>query len=335
MTKNNGRLAVIISDIHFNLNTLELATKALSAAIARAEKYKLPLIIAGDLHDTKAIIRAEVANRLLTLFMDAAAREVDIYVLVGNHDRINEKAPAHGLNYLSNFATIVTSPITLNGITLLPYYHDVEELKHAIAQVKTKHVVMHQGVKGAFMGDYVQDKSSIDPKELEHLNVISGHYHKHQTVGTVTYVGSPFTMSFGEARDGYKGYLVLHDSGIYEFIPLALPRHRIFEYHIKVVSDINNYADVSSIIDPADKLWVKIEGPESELKKIKRSELGAKLFGHTNFKLDLIPTDTVEIEADTLKMTNHEVFDMLIDNLGETDTQKKNLKELWREIIEG
>ena len=325
--KKSKPIAVVISDLHFNIPNLELSTKALQKAIIEAKKLDVPLIIAGDLHDTKAIIRAEVANRLLQL-LDGS---VQTYIIVGNHDRINEKAGAHGLNYLRDVAYIVEEPTDVGDMTLLPYYHDTDALRRDLAKIENDILIMHQGVKGAFMGDYIQDKSSIDPEELVNFTVISGHYHKHQTVGTVTYIGSPFTMTFGEANDGPKGFLVLNSDGSFERRILNLRKHVIVE------KTLDNATTPIGVLNPDDLLWVKLRGPASELKKFKKSELGRVYLGHSNFnfKLDLIATDSAEVDIKSDIMTDEEILDSIINSLGETKKHIQELKELWREIIDG
>jgi hypothetical protein len=47
-TKNKYPIAVIISDVHYNINTLEVADKAMRMAINRANILNIPLIVAGD-----------------------------------------------------------------------------------------------------------------------------------------------------------------------------------------------------------------------------------------------------------------------------------------------
>jgi hypothetical protein len=88
---------------------------------------------------------------------------------------------------------------------------------------------MHQGFKGAFMGEYVVDKTSIDPSEVADYNVITGHYHRRQKIGTVQYIGTPYTITFAEAHDPEKGYQLLLEDGSLRFVPLNLRRHIIVE----------------------------------------------------------------------------------------------------------
>lgn len=321
--------AILLSDVHFSLNNLSLASESLSTALAHAEKLDIPLIICGDLNDTKAIIRAEVANELIDIFKKA---ETDILILVGNHDLINEKGKEHSLRFLNELrkVSVVHRPMECWGFHFLPYFSDPEEFKRALNHIPHgATIICHQGVKGAFMGDYIQDKSSTEPSILEPYTVFSGHYHRHQRVGTVTYIGNPYTMSFGEANDGPKGYLVLNDDGSFERVDLKLRRHVIKEYR---------YDDVISrddSIGPNDIVWVKVSGPASELDTIDKKSLGDTLLGHSNFKLDLI-ADVNEIDNNSIKngMTNASLLDTLIDQIPESEEYKDTLKSLWREICD-
>lgn len=318
--------AVVISDIHFSLPNLELASTALELAITRSNELKVPLVIAGDLNDTKAIIRAEVANRLIKLLGEA---KQDVFILVGNHDLINEKGIDNSLNFLGSYAHIMSFPIQYRGMWFIPYQSSAEKLKQLLPSItKGSILIMHQGFLGAAMGDYVQDKSSIDPELFKDYTVISGHYHRHQTIGTVTYIGSPYTITFGEANDGDKGFLILNEDGTFERIIIPLRKHVIFEHNFSEPLEYSPY------IQPDDLLWVKARGPWSLLKKLKKADIGKALIGHTNFKLDLIPNDSKELEvkeADNLK--EDQVLDLLIDQVDDTQEAKTYLKELWRSLL--
>lgn len=327
-------LAVVISDIHFNINTLPVATAALTQAIKTAEEMKIPLIIAGDLHDTKAIIRAEVANRLLELFKDVSQ---PVAILVGNHDLLNEKGTEHGLNYLSSpNVTIIDTPRSWNGVNFIPYMSSKEAFLEQTKRYQGL-IICHQGFLGAAMGDYVQDKSSVDPTLLKEYTIISGHYHRHQTLGPVTYIGSPYTMTYGEANDGPKGFLILHEDGTFKRKYTGLRRHIIinctWEEVLKLNTDKSPYLGVNS----NDLLWLKVRGPESELRKLKKLDIGKTILGHANFKLELLPESSSELvdnitNGNNAKLTPIELLNTIIDESKETPEQIKYLKGLLNEI---
>jgi DNA repair exonuclease SbcCD nuclease subunit len=330
--------AVVISDPHFNQNSIPLASRAVSAALKLAEDLGLPFIIAGDLNDTKAIIRAEVANAIIKILKGA---KVPVYVMEGNHDKINEKADEHGLNYLRPYATIVDEPTYVEGIGhFIPYQNDVEKLRNILAtrdKSKSRVLIMHQGVQGAHMGDYVVDKTSIEASALADFKCISGHYHRHQTVGTLTYIGSPYTISFGEANDGEKGFLILYSDGSFEREILDLRRHVIIETDTRILLEAAEVgADPFELPRPTDLLWLKVKGPFSELEALRKSDI-AKLIGRADFKLDKICAGSDGAQPERIerieRMTDAQVMDMVIDRLEESGDQKSALKALWREVV--
>jgi hypothetical protein len=328
MKSQRKPIAVLISDIHFNVHTREIATAALRDALEEADEMGVPLIIAGDLNDTKAILRAECANAIITAFEDY--EDVRKIILVGNHDLVNEKGTEHSLNFLRPYADVVQAPVFENslGLWLIPYQSNSDDLKVQLSVLpKGAIAIMHQGFKGAAMGEYVVDKTSIDPAEVAHLRVISGHYHKHQTIGTVTYIGTPYTITFAEANDGVKGILVLFSDGSFDRIGLKLRQHIIVERTPATVLD--PIPDLSQ----GDLLWMKVEGPATELQKLNKKEIGLKHLGHQNFKLDKIYSEVRALHDDVEKLSDDQVFDRVIDDSDESPKQKSFLKQLWRELM--
>lgn len=326
-------IAVLISDIHFSVQNLEIASLALTAALDKAAKLGVPTVIAGDLQDTKAIIRGEVANRLILLLKQA---KTPVYILVGNHDLINEKGNDHALTYLQPYAIIIDK-ISLPGLNsnnkhlyLIPYQSNTDEFLNFLSTNAPREaiLIMHQGYLGAAMGDYIQDKSSISPDLVKDFTVISGHYHRHQTIGTVTYIGSPYTITFGEANDGPKGFLILNEDGTFTREILNLRKHVIVEM------DYNDLNLPKLAITPQDLVWIKITGPRSELNKINKNDLGMKLLGHSNFKLDLIGTEKVQIKHVSKNTTPEELLDLMIDTESDTIDQKTYLKKMWRNLCD-
>lgn len=322
---------VAISDIHFSLNNLQLSSQALSAALKTAEELQVALVIAGDLNDTKAIIRAEVANSIIEILQDAT---VEVYILCGNHDAINEKGSTHGLNYLRPYARVIDFPCKfqeLPGVLFIPYQSDAENFKAALRQKASKGdiVVCHQGVKGALMGDYVQDKSAIDVEILAGYPTISGHYHEHQTMGTLTYIGSPFTMTFSEAAHDGKGYLVVNEDGAFERRLLDLRKHVVVDVDTE---GLEIYLYTAAHPRKDDLLWLKVRGTKSELDAIQKNAV-AQVLGRNNFKFDKIVTENDVLAEESKPRTDTELLDALIDSTRESIDQKERLKALWRELL--
>ncbi len=335
-------VAVLISDVHFTVPTLALASAALRAALAEAQRLNLPLVIAGDTLDSKAIMRGECVNALIEIFKEFS--DVSIYVLTGNHDFINEKGKEHTLNFLKPYVYVIDAPTWIEDLSswLVPYMSNGEELQSFLRTLADGHrIIMHQGVQTAYMGHYQQDKSSLPKEAFADFRVISGHYHRAQdikcgrprkgAVGLFSYIGNPYTLSFGEAEDGPKGFQILHDNGLLTQVPLDLRRHRILNLGRKGDSDSWNHPGK---IPKDDILWVKLHASTLQLAKIDKKYIAEKFIGHSNFKLDKIPTDEAKLEASTEKLTGEQIFDMLIDGTDEQPAEKQALKSLWREVLE-
>lgn len=325
-TTNSDPLFIIISDLHFSHININQSAYALTCALLKAEELRVPLIIAGDLNDTKAIIRAEVANELIRILKNSKCK---IYLLVGNHDLINEKGKEHGLHYLQDYVEIVDSPkrIYLYGqdITFIPYQSTPDDFIKIVKE--TCHpgdlLVMHQGIREAFMGDYILDKSAVSTDVVAKFTCFSGHYHRHQTIGTVTYVGNPFTMSFGEANDPPKGFLVVYKDGHFSQETLNLRKHVVLEV------DATCLIKLTDNFSKDDFIWIKLKGSASDLENVTRAELKV-ILGFENFKFDKICIQNNTNIHMVDQISGEEILDKLIDNLKDSVQKKKQLKVLWR-----
>jgi hypothetical protein len=320
----NKPKAVLISDVHYNISTLPLADAAMNAALRKAEELGVPCIVAGDLHDTKAMLRGECVAAMLNTLNSAKCQ---LYVLIGNHDLINEKGKAHSLEFLRSDINVISSPTEIDGIYFIPYEHDAAAIQAELKSIpKGSTIIMHTGLLSANMGHYVKDTTSLPPETFDGFRVISGHYHQAQTIkcgktGLFSYIGNPYTLNFGEALDGPKGFQILMEDGSLEQVVLPLRRHIVLE------ADYQNLPNLSAY-RPEDLIRVKVTGPKSELVKLEKDS-----FGRSNFKLDLVPTAPAVVIEPTPLHTAQDILDALIENSSETLEFKGKLKTLWRSLL--
>lgn len=341
--KMSNPSAVLISDIHFTPNTIDLASAALLQAQFKAKMLNVPLIIAGDTMDTKDILRASCVNKLMRML---AVRDAPrTYLMVGNHDLCNEKGDDHALNFAFGLCEIVDKPHTVNlpglQVMLIPYYSDSAKLAELLKDEEIpRTLIMHQGVQTAYMGHYVQDKTSLPKEAFADFRVISGHYHCRQDIkcgrprkggiGLFSYIGNPYTQNFAEAKDGPKGFQILKDDGLLEFVGLGLRKHQVLESHTNMV---RTWAPLP--VGKDDLLWLKLYGPKSELDAVNKQELGNLLFGHDNYRLELIPEqDRTENATKSQNLSDYEVMDSIIDSLSDSDEHKVYLKTLWKDLLD-
>lgn len=329
-------ICVMLADVHYSINTLSLADAATRMAIDKANELHVPLVIAGDLHCTKANLRGECVNAMVETFRQCHSPP---YIIVGNHDKIHEKSTEHSLNFLAAYAMIIdycAYQPTLGY--LIPYHHDPDELRAYLKTLpKGSQLIMHQGIQGSNMGDYVQDKSAINKEDVADFRVISGHYHTRQdikcgrpqkgSVGMFSYIGNPFTLSFGEANDSPKGFQILMNDGNLEFVPTNLREHRVLEYTVDQLNGEGIFLG-----EEQDLVWIKVKGTREELNRITRDYVASALDISQSFKLDLIPTDSL-IRVTNKELTNQELMDSFIDSSCEGDARAR-LKDLWKGLCE-
>ncbi len=333
-------IAVLISDIHFSIPTLELAKAALNQAVDVANRLDVNLVVAGDLHDTKANLRGECTNAMLAILDKADLRPV---ILVGNHDKINEKSEDNSLNFLRGPADVVSYPcysLDLDSY-LIPYQHDPIFLKSYLTTIpEGSRLIMHQGVEGSSAGDYILDKSALPKECFKDFRVISGHYHTRQqikcgrpqkgSVGLFDYIGNPYTLNYAEAKDPSKGFQVLYDDGHLEHIPTNLRKHIVMDLTYEQLKGEHIYLG-----EPEDLLWVKIRGTKEELSNLSKNQVATDLdIVLQDFRLDLIPDETnTQLKENVIELKQPELLDGLIDSITNTsDEQKKRLKDLWRSL---
>lgn len=342
-------VAVIISDVHYNINTLEVADKAVNMAIDKANDLDVPLIVTGDLHDTKANLRAECVSRMINTLNKCRYNPI---ILRGNHDSLNEKSNESALTFLQEKCFIVDLGLREydfegNRWYFIPYQHDSEALKQLISYIpKGSTIFCHQGVIGSTSGHYIKDNSAVPLKWFKDYRVISGHYHMRQQLfckgpsvvnptmpykGVFDYIGNPFTLGFGEASDPEKGFQTLYDDGSLEFVPTNLRRHRILEFHI---ADCVLGEKIKHDCKENDIVWVKVTGPSDRLSVWTKEDV-ARWTGLKEFRLDLIPLDNKpELNhIENKETTQPEILDGLIDNLTNTEESRKlRLKDLWKKL---
>lgn len=328
-------IAVISGDIHYILNNLTLADASVRQAISKANELNVPFIANGDVNDTKANLRGECVNAMIETFKTA---KIKPYVNIGNHDKISAKGTEHSLNFLAPYAHIIDKPTFIDDLTLhiIPYFDDIVALRQVLSTIPVgSTLIMHQGLTTGLPGEYIRDHSALETEDLKDFRTILSHYHARQDIkcgrprkgalGLASYVGSPYTTSFGEASDPEKGYQILMSDGLLEFVPTNLRKHVIIEVDL-------NHRNNAIAYSVGDILLVRVRGTAEQLLHFKKEDLGIS----EPYRLDLIPLETSTTAEVAKDLTQDQILDSLIDSLTNTsDERKANLKELWRKAVSG
>lgn len=263
----------IIGDPHITHKSLDRA----AALFELVEAVGLPTIWMGDFLDTKEVIRGKCLNALIDYL---AASKLQHIVLIGNHDWFNLECQAHSLEALKLLPNvkIVDSPEVIHDMLFLPYIHERTKLEETLTRFRglTPVLFAHLEVTHFDFGNGHICTTGLPVEALKGFKrVISGHFHKYQEAGNLTYIGTPFSHSFGETNQ--TKYLGMYDTETNELKLAETP----FPKHLTLEVD----CDRDSTLAPGlsfsaeDFHRIILTGTQANIDKFQRecySELNAK-----------------------------------------------------------
>jgi len=207
---------LLIGDPHFKVsNPLESSQfhDQVLKNIKNLEKQIDFIVILGDILDTHEKIHMQPFCRAIN-FLKMVATFKRTFVLIGNHDRINnnvfmtEEHPFSSLKESDENIIIVDKTYFEGGFCFVPYVPNGRFLE-AIGDnfEKTDCFFAHQEFLGCKMGGIISETG--DSWEEDYPPVFSGHIHDHQTPQrNIVYTGTPFQHSYGD--DENKGIFLLN-----------------------------------------------------------------------------------------------------------------------------
>jgi hypothetical protein len=194
------------------------------------EQLGNPTVWLGDFLDTKEVIRGKCLNLLHEYFSKSKLQHI---VLVGNHDWFNLDCQDHSLKSLSSLPNVrIIDKVETHPklpFVFFPYIHDKALLKSELERLSNSNLIAfgHFEVSGFDFGNghLCEDKKITHDNFKGFKRVISGHFHKLQQEGNFTYLGTPFSHSFGEAnQDKVIGVYELSTDTLH-LTPTEFPRH--------------------------------------------------------------------------------------------------------------
>ena len=179
---------------------------------AKAEGCETALCL-GDWHNHRSninILSLNYSMRCLEMLNNAFDR---VFFLTGNHDQFyRENRTVHSVAwaaYLPN-VEVINDIYTEGDVTLCPWLVGDEE--KSLKKIKSKYTFGHFELPNFYMNAQVLmpdhgtfDKNTFDGTE----HVFSGHFHKRQTNGKVTYIGNAFPHNYSDVGDSQRGMMIL------------------------------------------------------------------------------------------------------------------------------
>jgi DNA repair exonuclease SbcCD nuclease subunit len=300
---------LFIGDCHLKINRFDLATSFLSWLNQLIIEQKPDLVVnLGDTFDTHAVLRSEVLNEFIKHVDVVLGQGIPYVYLLGNHDMYKPNDPKyHALlpfkDKINNFH-IIDKTQDFMGMTFVPYqYYGYNFPKKTLPVC-----VAHQTFLGADYGP-IRATEGVDASSIVGCDIIiSGHIHTKSVLGSVLYVGSPFSQSASDI-DQVKG-ITIFDTDNYKttFTTCPLPMWRRFTFiidgqgqSIELLSRILT----KTVAGSKDHWVVQLEGPKAEIVGYLSSKEYLEAIAEVDVKVKTKFTDSekkkVSIEAKTME----------------------------------
>ena len=289
-----------IGDIHIQTNNtqdIKVFTDKLYEYIKlNIDKIDI-IVLMGDILHTHERLHTIPFNIATSLF-EELSKFKPLYVLVGNHDYINNSqflTNNHWMNCFKrkNNIFIVDNVFLCNhnnlNIIMCPYVPDgrfIEALNtiNKLNDWKSADCILaHQLFDGVKMGAIVTE--NVEKWDENYPLLISGHIHdKQQIQDNLYYTGSSMQHAFGESHDKTICLVKIDTSVNIEEIDLNLPKKQILYYDIENIDpSINNENEkeihkLLGILDtPNIHYKITISGNFEQFKIFKKNQLFLKL----------------------------------------------------------
>jgi calcineurin-like phosphoesterase family protein len=200
------------------------------------------LYILGDLTEQKDYHSARLVNRIMDALV-AAAEHAEVVWLRGNHDySADMDNPFFGfIGYVPNLHYI-GQPTRRGADLLLPHTRDPQTEWRGLDLAGVQMILAHATFAGA-IGANGMPLPGIDPPSAT-IRIISGDVHTPQTHANITYVGSPYSIDFG---DDFAPRLLLREADGITSLKLKGPQKRVLTIDKRGLEGTANPGDIVRI----------------------------------------------------------------------------------------
>ena len=250
-----GKIA-IIGDLHFGIKKADPSFLEYQKAYFENEFFPLieergikTIIQTGDILDSRTHIDFLVARFLNAYFFEQIQkRNLRFYSVLGNHDiyyrQSTRLSGVDEMAYMHSRIMIVdrlfSQKVGNCQIDMVPWI--CNENVDSITDQMNESFQLHAGYKlciGHFELENFEmqkgitcSKSTFDIDLLKKYDkVVSGHFHTPSEQGNITYIGSPYQLTWNDVNDAKKIIIFDPDKIEYEEIPTKSKRYFIFDFN--------------------------------------------------------------------------------------------------------
>lgn len=310
-----------------------------------ADEKKTAVIIAGDFFDNRKNIDISVMNTGMVL-IEKMSEISEVYMIIGNHDIYKKKDT--GINSLAVFkyfkgVHIIEELSTLevkNGkkFLLVSWVGDPAEETNILMKNKNNSdiAILHSDIAGFKYDNGRPIIKGVNSTIYDTGKIYSGHIHKHDVAGNVTYIGCPYQLKRSDLGND-KGFYILdfNDDGtvnekfvINTYSPKFLKVHfdDILELTINQIREFatNNYVDI--ILPSKYKNFINL----SKLMEVMESCNSRKIIFLIDKSDNVIGDIAVERRQD---LTVEEVFNSYVEKMELSKDTKDKLEKMNNDYL--
>jgi len=206
---------VVFTDCHFGLrhNSAQHNQDVIEfiewLVLSAKERGAETCIFMGDYHHHRNSVNAHTQDFMIKGMRILNDNFLKTYFLVGNHDlfyRENRSITTTKFATLFPNIVLVDEPLVLNDVAFIPWL--VEDEWETVKNIKSKYLFGHLELPGFKMNAMIDmpDNGALNSTHFEHQDyVFSGHFHKRQTKGKISYIGNPFGHNYSDVWDFERG----------------------------------------------------------------------------------------------------------------------------------
>jgi hypothetical protein len=187
---------------------------------AQAEGCETAIFL-GDWHHNRSTTDVSTMNYTVSNLEKLSQSFEKVYFILGNHDLFyKDKREINSVEFMRLFPNIVPirETLTEGDVTIMPWL--VGDEWKAVSKLKSRYVFGHLELPLFYMNAMVQmpDHGQLQAGHFGHQEyVFSGHFHKRQSKGNVTYIGNAFPHNYADSGDDDRGMMILEWGGKPEY----------------------------------------------------------------------------------------------------------------------
>ena len=178
-------------------------------------------IFLGDWHHNRSTTDVSTMNYTVSNLEKLSQSFEKVYFILGNHDLFyKDKREINSVEFMRLFPNIVPirETLTQGDVTIMPWL--IGDEWKAVSKLKSRYVFGHLELPLFYMNAMVQmpDHGQLQAGHFGHQEyVFSGHFHKRQSKGNVTYIGNAFPHNYADSGDDDRGMMTLEWGGKPEY----------------------------------------------------------------------------------------------------------------------